>query len=317
MKIKSMRDAFWDQIYELAKKDKNIVIVSADFGAPALDKFRENLPEQFINVGISEQNAILVATGLALKGKKPIAYAITQFITLRCFEQIRIYPCGMNLPVTIVGVGAGACYWESGATHHCFEQLSIMRTLPNLRMLNCSDQEMAKQAADYYAQSTQPLFIQLDREVIHGHYVEHEPIDFTNGYKIHTSHPDNMVITTGNMFHEVSDIQQELKKEDIHFGVIDLFNFPAKHKLLTDDLTKVKHIITIEESCLEGGLGSHILEMASDVEFKGQIKRIALHTYQGNNGSYNYGGREAIRKEYGMGRDMIMQTLRNTFKESR
>ena len=104
----AMRDAYWDRIYELAKNDRNIVIVSADFGAPSLDKFRRDFPNQYINTGISEQNAVLLATGLALAGKKPIAYAITQFITLRCFEQIRIYPCGMDLPVTIVGVGAGA-----------------------------------------------------------------------------------------------------------------------------------------------------------------------------------------------------------------
>jgi len=143
----SMRDAYWDKIYELAKEDKDIVIVSADFGAPSLDKFRRDFPEQYINTGISEQNAILLATGLSLAGKKPIAYAITQFITLRCFEQIRIYPCGMDLTVNIVGVGAGACYWESGPTHHSFEQLSIMRTLPNLKIINCTDNHMAKEAA--------------------------------------------------------------------------------------------------------------------------------------------------------------------------
>ena len=81
MKYLTMRDAFFNRLYEMAKSDKDIVVVTADLGAPTLDKFRRDFPRQFINVGISEQNAILVAVGLALRHKKPIAYAITQFIT--------------------------------------------------------------------------------------------------------------------------------------------------------------------------------------------------------------------------------------------
>ena len=303
-----MRDAYWDRIYELAKNDRDIVIVSADFGAPSLDKFRRDFPNQYINTGISEQNAVLLATGLALAGKKPIAYAITQFITLRCFEQIRIYPCGMDLPVTIVGVGAGACYWESGSTHHSFEQLSIMRTLPNLETVNCTDCHMAKEAADFTVHASGPKFIQMDREVIDGIY--RGTIDFKKGYSFLTAKNENMVISTGNMTKEAMDI---LNHAELDFGIMDIYKFPVDTESLKAELEGVKNIITLEEGAREGGLGSYILEILSDYEIRIPVHRIALNTYDGYAASYNYGGREEIRKGYGMGRKDILRVIGKEF----
>ena len=304
----SMRDAYWDKIYELAKEDKDIVIVSADFGAPSLDKFRRDFPEQYINTGISEQNAILLATGLSLAGKKPIAYAITQFITLRCFEQIRIYPCGMDLTVNIVGVGAGACYWESGPTHHSFEQLSIMRTLPNLKIINCTDNHMAKEAAIFTINSPGPKFIQLDREIIDGIYSD--KIDFDKGFKYLTNKNKNIVISTGNMTKEAVDI---LNNSELDFGIIDIYKFPVNITSLLEELSGVKSIITLEEGVKVGGMGSYILEILSDSNIIIPVHRIALNIYGGYTGSYNYGGREEIRKEYGMGKNDIIHIIEREF----
>ena len=98
----TMRDVFWDALFEKAKKDRNIVVLSADFAAPSLDKFRLELPAQFINLGIAEQNMMLLAAGLAIEGKKPFCYAISTFLTMRCFEQTRLYAAGMNLPIVMV-----------------------------------------------------------------------------------------------------------------------------------------------------------------------------------------------------------------------
>lgn len=308
MKAQVMRDAFWDRIYELAKEDKDIVIVSADFGAPSLDKFRRDFPEQYINVGIAEQNAILVATGLALQGKKPIAYAITQFITLRCFEQIRIYPCGMNLPITIVGVGAGACYWESGSTHHCLEQLSIMRTLPNLEIINCSSQKMASQAADYAIRHRGPKFIQLDREIIHG--IHKSEISFDKGYEIITSNSSNLVIATGNMVSEALKLRE---KTGIEFEVIDLYKIPVEKSSFIEKIKKAKQIVTMEENTREGGMGSYVLELLSDHNVCIPVSRIGLNTYEGYEPSYHYGGREEIRKAYSMGMNYVEERLRQIF----
>lgn len=308
MKKQSMRDAFWDGVYEKMKIDKDIIIVSADFGAPSIDKIRMEFPKRYINVGIAEQNAILVATGLALRGKKPIVYAITQFITLRCFEQIRIYPCGMNLPITIVGVGAGACYWESGSTHHCLEQLSVMRTLPNLEIINCSSQKMAADSVNYVVNSKSPVFLQLDREVIHG--ISTCETNFEKGYEILLPKTKNFVVTTGVMTSELLRNQAEIDRE---FTIVDLFRIPINTDLFVDDVRNVSRIITIEENTKKGGVGSYVMELLSEYDIRVPVKCIGIDSADGYEGSYHYGGREQIRKAYRMGKEIIKKTIEEFF----
>jgi len=155
----SMRDSFWSRLYDIAKKDRDVIILAADMGAPALDKFKRDLSSQFVNTGIAEQNTILIASGLTLGGKKVFAYAIAPFITLRCYEQIKVELAAMNIPVTLVGVGAGFSYDESGPTHHTLEDLSIMRTLPNITINNITDNVMATAFADISYKSTSPNYI--------------------------------------------------------------------------------------------------------------------------------------------------------------
>ncbi len=157
----SQRDAFFNKLYELAKKDNRIVIVSADWGAPSLNEWREKLPEQFINVGIAEQNMIAVAAGLALEGKRPYCVAIAPFATLRCYEFIKVDVCLMNLPIVIVGCGAGLSYNEAGPTHHTTEDLTIMRALPNMTIACPYDSSMAASLAKVY---DRPTYIRLERE---------------------------------------------------------------------------------------------------------------------------------------------------------
>ena len=161
-----MRDAFIGNLYERANLDSNIILISNEQGAISLDQLRKNLPQQFINAGISEQNIISVAAGLALYGKKVFVYSIASFITLRCYEQIKIDLCAMNLPVTIVGVGACYSYSTDGPTHHATEDISIMRALPNMCMFNPADSNTTAALVDISLQSHTPTYIRLDREVL-------------------------------------------------------------------------------------------------------------------------------------------------------
>jgi len=107
---------FWNRVYDLARQDRDVIVVSADMGAPALDKFRRDLAAQFVNVGIAEHNAITVGSGLAMTGKKVFAYAIAPFITLRVLEQIRVENAMMKIPADYRRVGAGFGYEDSGPT---------------------------------------------------------------------------------------------------------------------------------------------------------------------------------------------------------
>jgi transketolase len=306
--IKTMRDSFFERIYELAKQDKDIVIVSADMAAPALDDFRKDFKGRFINVGISEQNAILVASGLALTGKKPIAYAITQFISLRAYEQIRIYPCGMNLSMAIVGVGAGVGYYESGPTHHIIEDISIMRTLPHLKIYNASDQESARAFADFAVDSRGPKYIRLDRDKIDG---LHDPSEaYDTGLSVISPLCEVNIITTGNMVKMAISVKNKLDAEGINVGVVDIYRFPADKVSLLTVLNTSRALVTLEEHTLAGGLGSYILEVMNDSGIVLPVKRLGLDTSQGYTGCYNYGGREAIRGEFGINYEGIVSSIK-------
>ena len=124
-----MRDAFLRRIYEAMNFDKKIFFISADFGSPVLDDIRKDFPKRFINVGVAEQNLINISAGLSLEGYKVFAYAIAPFITMRCFEQLRVNLALLSevrdINVTLIGVGAGYSYVVSGPTHQCLSLIHI------------------------------------------------------------------------------------------------------------------------------------------------------------------------------------------------
>ena len=124
-----MRDAVFNKLYELAKTDKNLMIVVADMGAPALDKFREDFPDQFLDVGIAEQAMVAIAAGLVLSGKRVFTYAIASFAVSRCYEALKVNFAFTGLTLTVIGVGSGTTYWEAGPTHHALDDVPLMHLL--------------------------------------------------------------------------------------------------------------------------------------------------------------------------------------------
>ncbi|MDP2927793.1 MAG: hypothetical protein Q8N80_03210, partial [Candidatus Omnitrophota bacterium] len=138
-----MRDSFFDSLYAIAKRDSKVMLVISDTGAICHDEFKRRLNNRYINVGIAEQNMVGVAAGLAMSGKIVYIYAIVPFVTARCYEQIRVDLCCMNLPVTVVGIGAGFDYSTLGPTHHGYEDIALMSLLPNMIVYSPSDSLMA------------------------------------------------------------------------------------------------------------------------------------------------------------------------------
>ena len=286
--MKTQRDAFFDELYEIAKKDCNVILVSADMAAPSLDKFRSEFSEQFVNVGIAEQNMIAVATGLALSGKKPFCYAITPFATLRCYEAIKVNVCMMNLPVTIVGVGSGFSYDDSGPTHHSIEDISIMRVLPNITIYNASDSVMAGAFAKLAYESAGPTYVRLDREQLP--QLCEPSWDFQNGLFLYLRQPSSQacVVATGNMVHQAWERG---------FSVIDLFRLkPVNVMGLLAEVRHYGEVFTLEEHLLAGGLGSLLAEIFVDNAVEIPLRRMGAK----DQFYYVYGGRKNIQKVAGL-----------------
>ena len=127
-----MRNAFADELTKLGDEDPRVVMLSGDIGNRLFDKFKDKHPARFFNCGVAEANMMGVAAGMAMNGLRPVAYTITPFVTTRCLEQIRTDVCYHEAPVTIVAVGAGLAYAGLGPTHHACEDISFLRSIPNM-----------------------------------------------------------------------------------------------------------------------------------------------------------------------------------------
>jgi len=303
-KNKTMRDSFFDRLYEIAKRDRNLYLISADMGAPSLDKFRRDCKKQFINVGIAEENMVLVATGLSLSGKKAYIYAIMPFVTSRCYEMLKVDLSLMNTPVTAIGVGAGFGYDDSGPTHHCTEDITIMRVLPNFHIFSPSDSFMAYKLAEVTYKLKSPSYVRLDRKMLPQIY--DEKTDFSDGLSILKEGKDFYIIGTGNMTHRAIEVSEELEKYRINAGVIDLYRIkPINEKLLTKTVKNVKGIITIEEHLLAGGMGSAVVEVLVDNGINLPVKRFGVK----NRYLYVYGSRENIQRVCGLDKNSVAKGI--------
>ena len=304
-----IRDAFFDEVYEIALQDKNVIFLTADMGAFCLNRFKVELSSQYINVGVAEQNLVGVAAGLALAGKKVFIYTIAPFVTQRCYEQIKIDICGMRLPVTIIGSGPGITYNSDGPTHHAVEDVAIMRALPGITILNPSNSVMATAAARMAYQSDDPVYIRIDKGKLPSFY--EQDADFSDGLALLKKGDDLIIITTGVMVQQAFQIADKLAKHSIDAGVIDVYRLkPINTQLLLRFIEQTSRIVTLEEHSIVGGLGSAISEILVDKGKALPMKRIAI-----TDKSSGYGSREWLHSVYGLDVNTVTTTILKELKD--
>lgn len=302
----AMRDTFFDYLFEKARADRNIVILSADFSAPSLDKYRLNIPQQYQFMGISEQNMMLVAAGLALEGKKVFCYAIAPFIVLRCLEQTKLYASGMDLPITLVGVGAGIAYEDSGYTHHALEDIAVIRSLPHMRVFQPCDNEDTEKIAAYALKYRHPMYVRLDRYGIDKLYDgEH---DVQNGLSVVQPGQKVTLLATGSMMKIALDAATDLSDHGIEVGVLNAETIPFDVEKFRNAVVNTHHLITMEEHTLSGGLGSYVMETVMDLGLEVKVKRIGFDLSEGY--IEEFGGRKAMYSKYGMDKDAIVKLVK-------
>jgi transketolase len=259
-----MRNAFADEITNLAKKDKKIVLLSGDIGNRLFDKFRTRFPERFYNCGIAEACMTGVASGIAHLGLSPITYTIATFNTVRCLEQIKLDICYPNLPVVIVGTGAGLSYASLGATHHSLEDIAFLRAIPNLKILCPSDPEEVRKLLKDALKMKGPVYLRLGKK--------NEPI-IRPRKRIGKSDliikgKTNLLISVGNILKFVIEASNELKRKKINNAVIDLrYVKPLDSKVLKIAFKEFKKIFVVEEHYITGGVGSSIIEWTKKNSF--------------------------------------------------
>lgn len=304
------RDSFFEALFAIAKNDRQVVIVTADCGAPSLDQFRTHLSNQYVGVGIAEQNMVTVAAGMALAGKIPYVYAIAPFATLRCYEMIKVDVCAMHLPITVLGVGAGLSYDIMGPTHHTTEDISIMRALPDMTIYTPSDSIMASALADLTYKARRPQYVRFDREVFLSIYPNTS--DFSAGLSHLREGKNTCIVATGIMVHSALRVADMLKKSGIELGVIDLYRAaPINQDLLVKTVTKYNTIITLEEHFLVGGIGDAVRSALADAGVTKRLVHLGLpHKYL-----FEYGGRRNIHELTGLDDESLAKKMAKIARE--
>lgn len=255
-----MRNAFAKAVTELGDEYPELVMLAGDIGNRLFDKFKDKHPDRFYNCGVAEANMTGLASGLAASGLRPITYTITPFNTVRCLEQIRLDICYPNLPVIVVGTGAGLSYANLGATHHSMEDIAILRTLPNMHVVCPADPVEVKLAVRDALRLGRPTYIRLGKKgepAIH----DGEP-DFQIGRGITVRQGSDVVIlSVGNMIAPSLECADKLAARGVSAQVVSMHTVkPLDEALLNGSFADKKLIVVVEEHSLTAGAGSAVLE---------------------------------------------------------
>ena len=307
-----MRDAFLNRICQAMESDDRIFFVSSDFGSPVLDKIRQNFNARFINVGIAEQNLINVSAGLAVEGFKVFAYAIAPFITMRCYEQTRVSLALLSvvrpINVTLIGVGAGYSYVVSGPTHQCYEDLTLMRAMPNMQVYSPADYVTAANFFDLCLRNNGPKYLRLDAQVLPQIYHEDKFPDVAHGFYVHQKGNGVCLLATGYMLHTAMKVAKSLSLAGLTVGIIDLFNISDfAGDALAATLAQYKGVVTMEEGFRgRGGVDSMMFEFLARRGMDQKILNIGV------DGGYRFelGSRDKLHEDVGIGCEVVSKKVK-------
>jgi transketolase len=299
-----MRKTCLDEIYKLAKKDKRVLFFGSDIASGTLEQFKKEMPERFFMEGVCEANIIGMMAGLAMNGKIPYLNTIAVFLTRRCYEQILLDACLHNLKIRLVGSGGGVVYAPLGSTHIAFEDMAIMRAIPNMTIVAPCDAQEMKRLMPQTLEYDGPIYIRLGKG--------QEPIvsspdkPFKIGSAILVREGgDVLVITTGIVLKLALDASEVLKKRGIEMAILHLPTVkPIDREAIIRAVSKVKVVLTVEEHSLIGGLGSAVAEVVAEAGFSPARKfsRIAL----ADNFPKQYGSQDTLMAYYGITVDDIV-----------
>jgi len=299
----TQRDAFLDALFPIFQEDRSCVFVTADDGAPALDQYWQQIPERFVQVGIAEQQMIGLAAGLAVEGKRPYTFCIAPFASARVYEFLKLDVAATKLPVTILGVGAGYSYDAMGPSHHCVEDLALVRTLPGVSIWSPADAPTAAALARHLYEKREPCYVRFERSVTADLYTA-DSVPLDAGMAVHQgerdSYADVVLISTGIMVHQAIEIAKALRARGVAAEVVDLFRPKPLNVELPDSVINSSDVVTLEEHFLAGGIGSIVAEHMLDAGYYEDRKLLRLGRTETAGYCFNYGGREEIWRECGL-----------------
>ena len=280
------RDGFGKEIVELGKENPDLLVLDVDIGKSCkTGDFRKELPDQYLNVGIAEQNGAGVAAGLAACGKIPFVVTYAVFGSLRMCEMIRQEICYPNLNVKIACSHGGVTPANDGASHQAIEDMGVLRTIPNMTVIMPTDYNSTRKLVREAANTYGPMFLRFTRDAVAQIY--DEDVEFTIG-KAHQIQDgkDVAIIANGDTVRLAIEAAETLAKDGISARVLDMHTIkPLDVEAVTAAVNEIGKIITVEDHNILNGLGSAVCEVAAEMG-KGIVKRVGIQDQFGQSAPY-------------------------------
>jgi transketolase len=307
---KATRDAYGETLLELGKKRSDIVVLDADLsGSTKTNKFAKAFPERFFNLGVSEQDMVGTAAGLALTGKIPFASTFAVFETGRAFDQIRLVVCYSNTNVKLVATHGGITVGEDGASHQALEDIALMRALPNMTVIVPADAAETSSVINEITDYAGPVYVRLGRPKVPYVMPDNYKFKIGNAYIFRIGRDVN-IIAAGIMVDIALKAADILTTQGIDTGVINMSTIkPIDEKSLLLAAKASKVIITAEEHSVIGGLGGAVCEFLSE-NYPIPVRRIGINDAFGCSGSP-----EELLNLYGLTSENIIKTAKEALKK--
>ena len=285
-KMIATRDGFGDEIVELGKEDKNVLVVDADIGKSCkTGAFRKELPEQYLNVGIVEQNCAGVAAGLATCGKIPFVVTYAAFGSMRMCEMIRQEACYPNLNVKVACSHGGVTPANDGASHQSIEDMGIYRSIPNMTVIMPADYWSTRKLVRAAAEKHGPVYLRFTRDKVPVIYDENTEFVIGKANRIRDG-KDVAIIANGDTVRLAIQAAEELEAQGITARVLDMHTIkPLDVEAVQSCIDEIGAIITVEDHNIMNGLGSAVCEVAAEAG-KGKVKRIGIQDQFGQSAPY-------------------------------
>lgn len=262
MEKATCRGAFSEKILQEAKKDKDIVVVCTDSrGSASLGSYPDELPEQFVEMGIAEQNSVTVSAGMAAMGKKVFAIGPASFYSMRSAEQVKVDVAYSHNNVKIIGISGGISYGALGATHHSLQDIALMRAIPDLIVEIPSDANQMKGLVDAFLEDKTPAYIRVGRGAVPVLYPEDVKVEIGRA-QVWGDGRDVGIIACGQMVYRALDAAKLLEEQGIHATVLDMHTIkPLDEAAVLKLARECGCILTVEEHSIYGGLGGAVAEV--------------------------------------------------------
>lgn len=302
-----MRNMFANTIYEAAKKDPRLCMVVADISpAGSMEKFRQEYPERFINVGVAEQIMIGLCAGMAMRGLRPFAYTIATFTFYRPFEFVRDDLCYQDLPVTIVGIGGGVTYNTLGSTHHAQEDVAVARAVPNFQVIAPCDPEEAKTAALWCAADNEhPTYLRLGKAGEPVLTANAEPWAFGKIRRLKEG-SSTCIVGYGTILKMGMEIAAKLEQKGESTAVYSLHTVkPLDMEGLAKILAKYRRVVVLEEMSPNGSIGKEVKALAYDSGSRAKVHAFSLK----DEFIHFYGKYDDLLAVHGLSAGLILKRL--------